>query len=57
MFSLMVFIIKDANIEHFIRFSIEGVGFMPRKRRYCEKRYKIEPLANSTSKKPICNGL
>ena len=26
---------------HFIRFSIEELGFMPRKRRYSEKRYKI----------------
>ena len=36
-----IFIIKHADIEHFIRFSIEGVEFMPRKRRYSEKRYKI----------------
>lgn len=28
-------------MEHFIRFSIEGGDFMPRKRRYSEKRYKI----------------
>ncbi len=27
---------KKSYIEHFIRFSIEGVGFMPRKRRYSE---------------------
>ena len=28
-------------MEHSIRFSIEGVGFVPRKRLYSEKRYKI----------------
>ena len=41
MFSIIVFIIKHADIEHFIRFSIEGVDFMVRKRRYIEKPYKI----------------
>jgi hypothetical protein len=34
-------LIKYSDIEGFIRFSIEGVGFIPRKRRYSEKHYKI----------------
>jgi len=34
-------LIKPSISEYFIRFSIEGVGFMPPKRRYSEKRYKI----------------
>ena len=38
---LIHYLIKNPLLEHFIRFSIEEGGFMPRRRRYSEKHYKI----------------